>query len=407
MRTLLAAGAALFACTALAAGLLGANRDVAPSEAGSSAPSGRLVVHEWGTFTRFSGSDGVPVGFTPNNTDLPGFIYYQEADPNSKADRLVRDGTVSMETPVMYFYTDKETRASIRVAFPKGWITEWYPFAAAPPTRNVRQPRAPGQSVRWDVKLLAGESASLPRDKAESHYYQARETDAALVQAEVKVPEGQRDPSLRGGVVVEKEKFLFYRGVGAFAPPVAVRALDAGRVHLTNTAGVRVGGLMLVAAHGGKVGFRALGDLGAGAEATTTLPDADGTSADAAGAMVKNLIAAGLYEKEARAMVKTWESAWFSDEGDRLLYLEPRTRADELLPLTVEPKPAELVRVLVGRHDFLTPEQEANVDRLVQRARASQGELDAAEKALLKIGRFADQACQMATKRLEARTTHK
>jgi hypothetical protein len=402
MKALRTAGAAVFACTAVA-GFLGAGFAAAPGEAGPA----RLVVHEWGTFTRFSGADGVPVGFTPNNADLPGFIYYQDGDPNMKAARLVRDGTVSMETPVMYFYTDKEARASIRVDFPKGWITEWYPFAATPPAHNDLQPRARGQSVRWDVKLLAGESAPLPREKGESHYYQARETDAALVQAEVKVPEGQPDPALRSGVIVQREKFLFYRGVGTFAPPVAVRALDAGRVHLTNTAGVRVGGLMLVAAHGGKVGFRALGDLGAGAEATTTLPDADGTSADAAGAMVKNLIAAGLYEKEARAMVKTWESAWFSDEGDRLLYLEPRTRADELLPLTVEPKPAELVRVLVGRHDFLTPEQEANADRLVQRARAAQGELDAADKELFKIGRFADQACQMATKRLEARTTHK
>ena len=31
----------------------------------------RLIAHEWGTFTSFSGSNGVPVGFSPNNTDLP------------------------------------------------------------------------------------------------------------------------------------------------------------------------------------------------------------------------------------------------------------------------------------------------------------------------------------------------
>jgi hypothetical protein len=405
MRATLTAVAAVFACTAVAAGLFGADR-AAPGEAGAAAPT-RLVVHEWGTFTRFSGSDGVPVGFTPNNTDLPGFIHYQEGDPNGKEIRLARAGTVSMETPVMYFYTDKETRASIRVDFPKGWITEWYPFAATPPAHNGRQPRVQGQSIRWDVKLLGAESASLPRDKDESHYYHARETDAALVQADVKALEGQQDPALRGGVVVEREKFLFYRGVGAFAPPVAVRALGAGRVRVTNAAGVRVGGLMLVAVHGGKVGFTTLENLGAGAEAATTLPDANGTPTDAGVVLVKNLIAAGLYEKEARAMVKTWESAWFGEEGDRLLYLEPRTRAHELLPLTIEPKPTELVRVLVGRHDFLTPEQETNADRQVQRARAAQDELDAAEKELVKIGRFAEQARQMAAKRLQTRTTQK
>ncbi|MFM8273889.1 MAG: hypothetical protein ACKODX_16375 [Gemmata sp.] len=38
------------------------------------APAARLVAHEWGTFTSFSGSDGVPVGFTPNNSDLPRFV---------------------------------------------------------------------------------------------------------------------------------------------------------------------------------------------------------------------------------------------------------------------------------------------------------------------------------------------
>lgn len=30
-----------------------------------------------------------------------------------------------METPVIYFYTDKDTRVSVKVDFPKGWITEW------------------------------------------------------------------------------------------------------------------------------------------------------------------------------------------------------------------------------------------------------------------------------------------
>ena len=87
-------------------------------------------------------------------------------------------------------------------------------------------------------------------------------------------------------------------------------------------------------------------------------------------------------------MVKTWESAWFGEDGTRLLYLVPRTRTDELLPLTVDPKPAEVVRVLVGRHDFLTPEQEAVTDRQMARIRAAQAELNAAEQELRKLGRF-------------------
>lgn len=99
-------------------------------------------------------------------------------------------------------------------------------------------------------------------------------------------------------------------------------------------------------------------------------------------------------------MVKTWDSAWFGEEGSRLLYLVPRSRTAELLPLTVKPKPTEVVRVLVGRHDFLTPEQEAGTEQLVRRERAAQTELQVVQKGLLQIGRFAEEARRQAEKRM-------
>src|SRR5580704_17146711 len=37
------------------------------------------------------------------------------------------DGTVRMETPVIYFYSPREVTARVKVFFPKGVITEWYP----------------------------------------------------------------------------------------------------------------------------------------------------------------------------------------------------------------------------------------------------------------------------------------
>ncbi len=54
------------------------------------------------------------------------------------------------------------------------------------------------------------------------------------------------------------------------------------------------------------------------------LPTADAKPADLGALLVKNLTASGLYEKEARAMVATWDDAWFREEGSRLLYLVPR-----------------------------------------------------------------------------------
>ena len=103
MRTLLLAAVG---CGAIAAGYAlspGTAADAVTTEPAAAPvpppqPAVPLVAHEWGTFTSFSGSDGVPVGFTPNNTDLPGFVYFT-LEPDSKAGRLYRNGLVSMETP--------------------------------------------------------------------------------------------------------------------------------------------------------------------------------------------------------------------------------------------------------------------------------------------------------------------
>ena len=413
MRTFLLA---TVACAALAVGhVLTPGAAAEPVSAPAApvpppAPAARLVAHEWGTFTSFSGADGVPVGFEPNNNDLPYFVYYAR-DTEGKGGRLARGGLVSMETPVVYFYADKETKVSVKVDFPKGWITEWFPFASAAPVRTATSDKAGGQSIRWDVKLTPGEPERFPRERpnregVENPYYHARETAAVPLQAEVAAP-GNRDNerydehALHGGTVVQREKFLFYRGVGTFPPPVTVRALGGDKVRVMNAAGGTATGLVLVTVRGGKLGFRPVGELESGATTEAQLPTADGTRADLGAFLVRELTAAGLYEKEAMAMVRTWDSAWFGEEGTRLLYLVPRAKTDELLPLTMDPKPTELVRVLVGRHDFLTPEAEAVALREVKRLRAAQAVMEAANAELNKLGRFSGQAQQMAAKRLD------
>jgi len=81
-------------------------------------------------------------------------------------------------------------------------------------------------------------------------------------------------------------------------------------------------------------------------------------------------MAEGLYEKEARAMVKTWESSWFAEQGTgtRLLYTVPRRVTDTILRLKITPTPDETVRVVVGRIDVLTPEQESKLAAMLPRA---------------------------------------
>ena len=74
-------------------------------------------------------------------------------------------------------------------------------------------------------KLLPGETPEYLREVADSHYYPARETDAVPVQV------CNADKTR-----IEKEKFLFYRGVGDFELPLRVRVFPdkTNQVRLKN-----------------------------------------------------------------------------------------------------------------------------------------------------------------------------
>src|ERR1700704_195324 len=92
-----------------------------------SVPSGELTVHEWGTFTSVAGEDGSAVDWDALGCkdDLPAFV--NDFGYRGFKGRLT--GTVRMETPVIYFYSPKEVAAHVKVTFPHGLITEWYPRA--------------------------------------------------------------------------------------------------------------------------------------------------------------------------------------------------------------------------------------------------------------------------------------
>ena len=70
-------------------------------------------------------------------------------------------------------------------------------------------------------------------------------------------------------------------------------------------------------------------------------------------------------------MVNTWRSSWFGETGTRLFYVVPRAITDELLPLEITPQPQQTVRVLVGRMEIMTPEQESRIESIVRKSAAA------------------------------------
>lgn len=336
-----------------------------------------FVAHEWGTFSTFGDSGGRAMKFYPDDRGLPPFVHNRHRQTKGG----LADVYVSLETPVLYFYTDRDRTVSVRVDFPKGMMTDWYPQASRPPE----------QDIRWDnLRVFAKDRPRLMGEGDVGRYYAARETDAASVRT--------------GGDRKEGERFLFYRGVGDFQMPFEVRALGDGKFVVKNTGKHPVPGYVLVGVKDRKVSFKVAGHLSPGVEERVEMPAAASTEEQLAAVMEKLLIQQGLYEKEARAMVKTWRADWFGDEGTRVLYLVAEPQTEEFLPIQIDPKPDRLVRVLVGRHDVLTPEREREIEALVKRVKGpSNAEAKAADAELNRMGRYRWGAQRAAEGRLKER----
>src|SRR5258708_10732376 len=191
MRLGLAAAPALVVS---AAALLLAADNASPRLADSLPHPAELTVHEWGTFTSVAGEDGSAIDWDALGcgSDLPGFV--NEFGYRGFKWRL--RGTVRMETPVMYFYSPREVEAHVKVAFPQGLITEWFPQAvhdvyqtrgkSGEPRRlepNLNQIdtslRSVTGAIEWNhVTVQPNTAPLLPLEDAPSRYYAARDTDA-------------------------------------------------------------------------------------------------------------------------------------------------------------------------------------------------------------------------------------
>ncbi len=342
-----------------------------------------LIVHEWGTFTSIAGKKGVAIDWRPLNgaSDLPKFVY-TSADKKGWRGSYHDPGKgrvakVRMETPVIYFYTAREMEVDVKVAFPNGTITEWYPQAG---WANARFE----SGINWGkIKLLPNETPDYLREVADSHYYPARETDSVPIQV------CNADKTR-----IETEKFLFYRGIGDFELPLKVK-LNGEKVVLNTiearnsskiNSGKNIANLLVFENRDGRIGYEFVPTLAG--ETIVERPNLNKNLTQVFDELEKILVAQGLYEKEAKAMIETWKDSWF-EEGLRVFYILPRKLTDEILPLTVQPRPQETVRVLVGRTEVITPEMEKDVRKQVGLLRSTSKKVrEQAQSNLKRYGRF-------------------
>jgi len=312
-----------------------------------------LTAHEWGTFTSIASRDGGAVEWSPltGSTDLPNFV---EHFRNAGFKRGLR-GTVRMETPVIYLYDSREETVSVKVAFSKGVITEWYPRASrVEPAANIFDgtlyQQHPDGSIAWDsVTLSPSHRTEFPSENLDNQYYAARMTSSTPLR--VQTPAGE-----------QQEKFLFYRGVSTFAVPISAKLRTAGKLLVENRGKEEIPNTIFFERRGEKAGYRIGGAVQK--EALLIAPELTGTISDLGRDLEGMLVAQGLYQDEAHAMVETWRGSWF-EEGSRLLYIVPSAFVNGVLPLSIHPAPVQTVRVFVGRLELVTPATERAVERAV------------------------------------------
>jgi hypothetical protein len=361
----------------------------------SAAAASAYSLHEWGTFTTVSGSDGVLLtGLEREESPLPHFAHSHLGLENGNVSarngfgkgmgRPVAGVTVKMETPVIYFHSDKAFDATVKVGFEGGTISQWYPersggeiLPVPPPAAGEETPQQRLErmrvdfskgwqgSIEWKARVLSpaeSKEAIVFKPGETQHWTQPRVPEANVVQ----VPNG------------EKEGFLFYRGIGNFDPGLKITVDSDDTLKLDNQTG---GAIPFIFVYEKQLGsytrWRTLKsgvEAGKAAEVKVsdfTVRNSDLARPDAAELfghgefneavyrdMVTGLKATGLLESEARAMVETWWTSYFGANGLRVFWVVPEAKTARILPLEVIPAPEKQVRVIVGRSEILRPAKE-------------------------------------------------
>jgi tetratricopeptide (TPR) repeat protein len=326
--------------------------------AASDPPAG-LVVHEWGTFLAMNGSDGVTLdGMYHEEHALPAFVHSRSRDQ-----LRLRQSNMKGETPVIYFYTQKPASVYVHVGFPRGLWTQWYPQASMVGPGLVQA----GTSLRngridWNLDIVPAAQAkpALPATTADALWNHARDVDAAYVTT-----------SSRAGGPREWERFIFYRGLGEARMPLEAQ-LSHGRLKAKTSEPAGLHHFFVLRVENGRGTYTYTPALSAGGALDQPVPDMSGAlpldefvarvSADVAARLVER----GLYDKEARAMVNTWNSSYFKTDGVRVLFVLPQSWTDEFIPIRIDPKPAQLVRVMVGRVELLDEKRERDAESAIR-----------------------------------------
>jgi len=341
-----------------------------------------LTVHEWGTFTaRYTGY-GTPYLDVHKTIDekVPDFVhhidfencdikctdYYKEAYWYVNRKLSLENISIKMETPVLYFYSKQEIKdLEINVDFPKGSISEFYPLPLKHEDLNhviskvTFKPKFLGGLspenfpfltfgnyngfAKWKINVLAPDNPALPSKPDESVpnvWLAPRKTASNLIESNQ-----------------EREKYIFYRGLGSFTNPLIPEYTKNHNLLVTNKTEEILKYVMVYEMT--KDGRRYIwGEKDIQAKGSVVFPsnikfvDDYKWNTTYKPKFIEALVEAGLYKDEAEAMLNTWNQSYFEKPGIKIFWITPRKFTDEILPISFSLKPDKLERVMIGRTEI-------------------------------------------------------
>jgi len=363
-----------------------ADRDAAARKKG-------LLMHEWGALDYTQGIDNAAIDSHGEDTsDLPEFVqvWSQLAKQAVRPNQLPRG--IIVRKPIVYFYSDKKLLLNFSVACPHGMFTQWYPKAwrvnpdpssADPETSLNGIGGSTGLLVFKNFDLVPGPAPALPAVPEAAWWWPiCRDTDSTPISVD--------------GVM---EKFLFYRGRIADVP--AVVRVDGGAQYkytLVNTKRAEaVQHILVVHVAGGKGTAKYFPALKADEKIDVEMPMPAGAKPVAEFAnemrqkLAEDLEESGLFPKEAAGMTRIWQKGWFETEGVRVIYLNPPLATSTLMPVKIDPQPAESVRAYLIAVECMTDSLENVIKGLIKKLGDGQYTVrEGAQRQLLQLGKRAE-----------------
>ena len=308
--------------------------DVANGDAAGAGP--RFVVHEWGVLVLGRTAAGTELG---PPAELPGQL--PPFVPSHEKQYKPKRQDHGWDKPVLYFYGPEGLAVKVRVETPLGRPLAYWP---APDGYTERPGKAitskqemmiysltEATGMRWEGTLSAA-PARPPEAVAAGHWWSAaRDVPAAWLNT--------RSAS---------ERFVFYEATARREPVVKTRVSDDA-ITVENPAGGAASGPVLVLLNDGAKHWGAwVEDVPAGKSVTVSKQDVlakELTAAEVLDRCARQWRAMGMTPAEAEAIVKVWKPDLLNTVGFLAVARMPADAYGKMFPLTVEPKPDELVRV--------------------------------------------------------------